>query len=315
MPRNQKLVRIELSLLLKDKPPYGRTPSSSRLSAFMSEWESSGHGARACETTTAGFMIDIAGDPKSPWNVSAGRTFTDYFIEKTRRDDTPEMRRAVEMAFDTRIRSLKSRWKRDMLPQAAKVAERSKHSRRQRKYQVRFRISNPGMCLPVLQLFQRRREITKLYDPLKKHLGVLDALGVDGMSSDESSSDPHTGQTTYTVVKPGWRHPDLHHWLKVFGELHHRNRANGCILDKRGTFTHIRVGSQKIRQTSRAPPDLPLNAYDPRWLESRENLYVKHELRPIKDPYIFNHPSDVVAFVFLYHFRGAFLILITYIDS
>ncbi|KAI9443031.1 hypothetical protein H4582DRAFT_1808977 [Lactarius indigo] len=265
----------------------------------MSAWESSGHGATACETTTADFMVDIAGDPKSPWNVSAGRAFTDYFIEKTGRDDTPEMRRAVEKAFDTRIRSLKSRWKRDKLPQAAKVAERSKHSQRQRKY----------------QLFQRHHEITKLYDPLKRHLGVLDVLGVDGMSSDESSFDPHTSQTTYTVVKPGWRHPDLHHWLKVFDELHHRNCANGCILDKRGMFTHIRAGSQKIRQTSRAPPNLPLNAYDPGWLKSREGLYVKHELHPIKDPYIFNHPSDVIAFVFLYYFRGGFLILITYIDS
>ncbi|KAH9180279.1 hypothetical protein EDB89DRAFT_2061994 [Lactarius sanguifluus] len=164
-------------------------------------------------------------------------------------------------------------------------------------------------------LFQHRHEITKLYNPLKKHLGILDALGVDGMSLDESSSDPHTGQTMYTVVKPGWQHPDLHHWLKVFDELHHQNQANGCILDKWGMFTHIRAGSQKIQQTSHAPPDLPLKPYDPRWLKSRENLYVKHELRPIKDQYIFNHPSDVIAFVFLYHFQGAFLILITYTDS
>ncbi|KAH9035250.1 hypothetical protein EDB85DRAFT_2143903 [Lactarius pseudohatsudake] len=157
-----KSVRIELSLLLKDNPPYGRTPSPSQLSTFTSEWESSGHGTKACETTTANFMVDIAGDLKSPWNVSAGRAFTDYFIKKIGHDDTPKMRREIEKAFDTRIRSLKSRWKRNMLPQAAKVAERSKHSWRQRKY----------------QLFQRRREITKLYDPLKKHLGVLDALGV-----------------------------------------------------------------------------------------------------------------------------------------
>ncbi len=66
-----------------------------------------------------------------------------------------------------------------------------------------------------LQLFQRRREIVKLYDPLKKHLEVMDALGADGMSSDESSFDPHTSQTTYTVVKPSWRHPDIHHWPRV----------------------------------------------------------------------------------------------------
>ncbi|KAI9437868.1 hypothetical protein BJY52DRAFT_1229997 [Lactarius psammicola] len=136
-----------------------------------------GHGAKACETTTVDFMIDIAGDLKSPWNVSAGRAFTDYFIEKIGRDDTPEMRRAIEKAFDTRIRSLKSRWKRDMLPQTTKVAERSKHSRRQRKYQVIFRISNPGICLSMPQLFQRRREITKLYDSTEKASRRLGCVG------------------------------------------------------------------------------------------------------------------------------------------
>ncbi|KAH9008836.1 hypothetical protein EDB84DRAFT_1446663, partial [Lactarius hengduanensis] len=133
--RSPKSVRIELSLLLKDNPPYGRTPSPSQLSTFMSEWESSGHGTKACETTTANFMVDIAGDLKLPWNVSEGQAFTDYFIKKIGHDDTPKMRREIEKAFDTRIRSLKSRWKRNMLPQAAKVAERSKHSKRQCKYQ------------------------------------------------------------------------------------------------------------------------------------------------------------------------------------
>jgi hypothetical protein len=83
-------------------------------------------------------MIDIAGEPKAPWNVSAGRVFTDYLIEKTRQDDTPEMRRAIEKAFTNRVKSLKSRRKRDALPQAGKAAERSNHSRKQRKYQVSF---------------------------------------------------------------------------------------------------------------------------------------------------------------------------------
>ena len=101
----------------------------------------------ACETTAADFMVDIAGDPKSPWNVSAGRAFAVYLIEKTGRADTPEMRKAIEKAFNSRVKSLKSRWKQDMLPQAAKVAERSKHNRKQRKYQVRCRISLLGNAL------------------------------------------------------------------------------------------------------------------------------------------------------------------------
>jgi hypothetical protein len=92
-------------------------------------------------------MIDIAGDPKSPWNISAGRVFTDYFIEKTGQDDTPEMRKAMEKAFANRVKSLKSRSKRDALPQAEKAAERSKHSRRQRKYQVSSSVFLPGSAV------------------------------------------------------------------------------------------------------------------------------------------------------------------------
>ncbi|KAH8976613.1 hypothetical protein EDB92DRAFT_1960470 [Lactarius akahatsu] len=261
-----KLVRDELALLLSASPPYGSTPSPSRLSAFASEWENSGHGVNACETTAADFMVDIAGDPKSPWNVSAGRGFAVYLIEKTGHDDTPEMRKAIEKAFNSRVKSLKSRWKRDMLPQAAKVAERSKHNRKQHKY----------------QLFQRRREIVKLYDPLKKHLEVMDALGADGI------------QTTYTVVKPSWRHPDIHHWLKVFDDLHHQNHINAFVLDKRGMFTHIRTGSQKVRQAQYAPPGLPVNAYDPNWLQSKTALSLKHELHPKEYPYDFNHSPETL---------------------
>jgi hypothetical protein len=132
----QKLVRSELDSLLMAKPPYGRTPSPSQLAAFASEWKHTGHGAKACDATTADFMIDIAGKPKSPWNVSAGRIFVSHLIEKLGYDDTEEMRMAIEKAFSNRIKSLKSRHGRDKLSNAEKAAERSKHSRNQRKYQV-----------------------------------------------------------------------------------------------------------------------------------------------------------------------------------
>jgi hypothetical protein len=84
-------------------------------------------------------MVDLEGGPKSAWNVSAGRVFADYFIEKTGGEDTPEMRKAVEKAFTTRVKSLKSRRKMDALSETMKAAERSKHSRKQRKYQVSLR--------------------------------------------------------------------------------------------------------------------------------------------------------------------------------
>jgi len=81
-------------------------------------------------------MVDIAGTPRSPWNISAGRVFTSYLIEKTGHDDTEETRKEIEKMFSTRVKSLKSRQKRDALSQAEKAAEKSKYSRNQRKYQV-----------------------------------------------------------------------------------------------------------------------------------------------------------------------------------
>ncbi len=132
----QKSVRNELDYLLMVKPPYGLTPSPSQLAAFAVQWEGTGHGAKACDAMMTDFMIDVAGKPKSPWNVSAARVFSDHVIEKLDYGDTEEMRRAIEKAFFNRIKSLKSRHKRDVLPHAEKAAERSKHSWNQCKYQV-----------------------------------------------------------------------------------------------------------------------------------------------------------------------------------
>ncbi|KAI9433637.1 hypothetical protein H4582DRAFT_1783182, partial [Lactarius indigo] len=195
--------------------------------------------------TTAEFMIDIAGEPRSPWNISAGHVFVDHFVQKMEYNDTQEMRQAIERAFTNRIRSFRSRHKREALSRADRASERSKHSRQQRKY----------------QLFQRRRGIAKLFDPLKRHLDILDALGSNGMSSDESDVDCNSKRIAYTVVKPDWRHPDLHNWLKVFDQLHHRNHINSWSLDKRGAFPHIRIGSQKVHKKVHVPTGLPINAY------------------------------------------------------
>jgi hypothetical protein len=130
------LVRDELTSLLEANPPYGRTPEPAQVVTFEAEWERTGHGAKACDATTADFMLDIAGTPRSLWNISAARVFTSYLIEKMGYDDTEEMRKAIEKVFSTRVKSLKSRQKRDALPQAEKAAAKSKYSRHQRKYQV-----------------------------------------------------------------------------------------------------------------------------------------------------------------------------------
>jgi len=270
---------MEIDNLLQDDPPYGHAPEPSQVSTFVTKWKRTGQGAKACNATPAEFMIDVAGLPKSPWNVSAAWVFVDHFIGKMEYSDTPEMRKKIENAFTNRLRSLKSRRKKEDLPQVERANERSRHARQQHKY----------------QLFQRRREAAKLVKPLTEHLNILDALGNEGMSSDESFVDPDTHQTTYMVTKPEWRHPDLHNWLRVFDQVHHRNHIESWSLDKRGAFPHIRSGSQKVHPKSHAPMGLPINAYDPQWIESWERLYLDHVLCPQVERYDFIHSSDVFA--------------------
>jgi hypothetical protein len=290
---------MEIDSLLRDNPPYGRTPERFQVSRFATEWERTGQGAKACNATPADFMIDVAGLPKSPWNVSAARVFVDHFIGKTEYNDTPEMRKKIENAFTNRLRSLKSRRKKEGLPQVERANERSRHARQQRKYQVNFSCPDGAnlhlKAFYMIKLFQRRRDAAKLIKPHTDHLGILDALGIDGMSSDESFVDPDTHQTTYTVTKPEWRHPDLHNWLGVFDQLHRRNHIESWSIDKRGAFPHIRSWSQKVHSKSHAPSSLPINAYDPQWIEGRERFYLDHVLYPQMEEYDFTHSSDVFA--------------------
>jgi hypothetical protein len=117
------------------------------MSMFEAEWERTGHGAKACDATTTDFMIDIAGKPRSPWNVAAGRVFTEHLIEKMGYDDTQGLRLAIEKAFVNRIKSLQSRHKREGLPLAERAIERSRHNRQQRKYQVRFPMLRSGLII------------------------------------------------------------------------------------------------------------------------------------------------------------------------
>jgi hypothetical protein len=144
-------VRIELDHLLQKDPPYGRTPEPSQISAFEIEWERSDHSAKACDATMVDFMIDVVGLPRSPWNIAAGRVFTDHFIQKMGYNDTQEIRQGIEKAFTNRIKSLRARRKKEGLSQAERACERSKHSRQQRKYQVS--VFTPVVLQPLIYIY------------------------------------------------------------------------------------------------------------------------------------------------------------------
>lgn len=286
---------MEINSLLQEDPPCGHTPEPSQISTFIAEWKCTGQGAKACDTMPATFMIDIEGLPRSPWNISTAWVFTDHFIQKMGCNDASEMRGAIEKAFTNRIRSLKSRHKKEGLSQTERAVERSQHAWRQHKYQVNCSVLVcSSLMLSMIKLFQCCHNISKLVRPLTEHLDILDVLGDDGMSTDESVVDPDTGATRYIVTKPEWRHPELHNWLNTFDQLHHWSHIESWSLNKHGAFTHSRTGSQRVHQKSHVPKGLPINAYDPEWIESRSLLYLDHVLCPQRDQrYNFVHSSDM----------------------
>jgi hypothetical protein len=56
---------------------------------------------------------------------------------------------------------------------------------------------------------------------------------------------------------------------------------------ERDAFPQIRTGSQKVHKKVHVPTGLPINAYNPKWLEGREALSVKHVLCPNMREYMF----------------------------
>ena len=79
---------MEIDSLLREDPPYGHAPELSQVSTFTIEWKHTGQGAKACDTILADFIINIAGLPRSLWNISATQVFTDHFIQKMKYNDT-----------------------------------------------------------------------------------------------------------------------------------------------------------------------------------------------------------------------------------
>ncbi|KDQ50645.1 hypothetical protein JAAARDRAFT_51174 [Jaapia argillacea MUCL 33604] len=76
-----------------------------------------------------------------------------------------------------------------------------------------------------ISLFHCRRNIAKKYDGLRHHVAMLDRLGPDGMSSNESEVDAQG--RNYVVQRPLWRAPELCPWLGIFDIFHVYNHMAG----------------------------------------------------------------------------------------
>jgi hypothetical protein len=95
---------------------------------------------------------------------------------------------------------------------------------------------------------------------------LLDTLGPEGMSSDESEVDD-AGNRTYRVKIMDWRNRDI--VRKVVEIDKDRNTTNAYGNTRAGNPPRLRKRWEDGRKTSRkAPPHLPINFYNAQWYAS-----------------------------------------------
>lgn len=138
------------------------------------------------------------------------------------------------------------------------------------------------------------------YEPLRQHLGMIDLLGTQGMSSDESIPIPGTNGRAYSYLHPNWRAEDVGNWLEDFDTVYLLDRADET--DRRGAWPHGRRRDQTRKLSTRSRPveGLPVNAYKPDWLATRISDWVRSHLRPIEQPYAFSNDAEFTRSVIVF---------------
>jgi hypothetical protein len=132
---------------------------------------------------------------------------------------------------------------------------------------------------------------------------MIQKLGVDGMSSDESdygelarNPPARMRPPRYYVLQPLWRHPDLSAWLETFDVVY-------CILrrlsiSRRGAYARLRqqnAATVKYSPSKAFVPGLSVSTYNANWLEARGD--VEFVVFPSSEPYSFTHDPEVIRYV------------------
>lgn len=116
------------------------------------------------------------------------------------------------------------------------------------------------------------------------------------MSSDESDSEETTSADglQFRVLSPRWRSQELTFWLRGFDAVHMIRRKSGeGPSGSRGAYPRLRAYSSGRKSSAKTfVRDLPINAYDKRWLASQSN--VKVSVTPENVLYEFTHAPEVL---------------------
>jgi hypothetical protein len=175
------------------------------------------------------FQFDILGAPHSPWNSSAARVFADHFTTFHGILQTSTAIHDAMACFFTHITTLKDDYKcllKDEHEQHI-IACSSKHYQRKKHGMSMFQLIHILCPYWFLKLLHQQFEVVQTHPLLQMHIHILQHLGVQGMSSDESDGkelvrNPSARLETpwFQVLRPWWRATELTTWLHIFDAVH-----------------------------------------------------------------------------------------------
>ncbi|KAH9849298.1 hypothetical protein BC628DRAFT_1406433 [Trametes gibbosa] len=223
--------------------------------------------------TAERFRPDLTSPPATAWNKSAIAVFARSFIDSDEYecDDIS----AIKKVFATHLRHLSRKYKTSISGEADKKKAKKKANREERKR----------------GLFNRRLTAALSYDALKPHVTMIRQLGVDGMSSDESSVENDI--THYEILQKRWRHPDLTAWLRAFDAIYRKMRVSETNRNSRGAAVHWRQVTTRFDNSRAAVPCLPKNAYSQEWLDALQEMD-REDLAVHEQCYDFTHTAQVM---------------------
>lgn len=116
---------------------------------------------------------------------------------------------------------------------------------------------------------------------------MLEELGPEGMSSDDSDREDRD-LVRYRTRSPPWRADAVTRWLRMFDTISRIFRGETGA----GSNPRIRNSTSSKSDRKGFVPGLPINVYDPSWLESDARR--KYDLFPAQETYDFTFDPSII---------------------
>lgn len=239
----------------------------------------------------------------SDWNRQAIFVLASAFLEQ--HSDCPFTIAQLKVLFSRKLERTRQEWLNTQAMQMEEInVRRAEAAKKRRQYSRLQGVSYPHSHLPVAdgyvpQTYYRRGAIIdKYFDSNPAFWGqvqvIYDALGVDGMSSDETETEraPDGLKKVRRVAKVWLSGTVSAMWENIESYHHHR------LEPRKGNRAFGRICAPKNSSTAKAVRGLPRNLYNPLWWTSLILVDQQH-MEPMEEVAL---PDCSVYVAFRLHF-------------